>query len=66
MTQNEIILNVFLIARVCSIHFADSCFEKKPDHLIVPGDLDIYRLSKVAVPTLNFPNDCDNSRFVLL
>ena len=59
MGQNEIILNAFLIARVCSIHFAESCFEKKPDHLIVPAL--IYVAGYVAhrfrlkYPTLGIP-----------
>ena len=41
------------IARVCSIHFTKACFEKKPDHLIVPGDVNIFKLSKTAIPSLN-------------
>ncbi|OXU31386.1 hypothetical protein TSAR_005900 [Trichomalopsis sarcophagae] len=40
-------------ARICSIHFTEDCFERKPEHLIVPGDTNIIRLSKTAIPTLN-------------
>ncbi|XP_014211775.1 uncharacterized protein LOC106641773 [Copidosoma floridanum] len=38
-------------ARVCSIHFTQSCFQRKPEHLIVPGDKNIYVLRKDAKPT---------------
>ncbi|XP_031785994.1 uncharacterized protein LOC116417376 isoform X2 [Nasonia vitripennis] len=56
-------------ARICSIHFAEDCFERKPNHLIVPGDTNTVRLSKTAIPTLNLHNDdsarCGRKRKVL-
>ncbi|XP_031778213.1 uncharacterized protein LOC116416028 [Nasonia vitripennis] len=53
---------VTFVSRICSIHFAEYCFERKPNHLIVPGNTNIVRLSKTAIPTLNLHNNDDGAR----
>lgn len=40
-------------ARICSVHFDKNCYVKKADHLIVPGDTNIFLLLKTAIPTLH-------------
>ncbi|OXU22508.1 hypothetical protein TSAR_006378 [Trichomalopsis sarcophagae] len=49
-------------ARICSIHFNQNCYVKKPDHLIVPGDTNVFVLSKTAAPTLHISDARDGIR----
>lgn len=58
-------LNSFLTAaRICSTHFTQDCFEKKPEHLIVPGDRNIFKLSKNAISTENLDLIHNDSKYV--
>ncbi|KAJ8918033.1 hypothetical protein NQ315_011489 [Exocentrus adspersus] len=41
----------FANARICSVHFDEQCYERKPDYLTAPGDTSVLRLKETAVPT---------------